>query len=320
MKQTVNLIKDVLANGNNRGDRTGTGTVSLFSKNLCFDLTKGFPLVTTRKINIKPVIAELLWFLEGSTNTKRLKELGASFWDQWADEQGELGPVYGAQWRQWKGVNSTGEVVVIDQIKELINGLKTKPFSRRHIVSAWNVADLPDESLSPQENVKLGKMALAPCHYQFQMYVEKMSLYQRVMYARDVLPDLFDMRNISVSELAKLPDFEKVPEHRLSCLLNIRSNDLPVGNPFNVAEYALLLMMVAQCTGMAYHQLHVQIGDAHVYADQVEGAMAQIDRPCHALPRMKINPLKKDIFSFEMSDFELTGYESGPHIAYPVAV
>ena len=202
MRAYLDLMQHVLDNGTQKGDRTGTGTKSVFGYQMRFDLSQGFPLVTTKKCHLKSIIHELLWFLKGETNTAYLTENGVSIWNEWAREDGDLGPVYGYQWRNWP----TPDGRHVDQIAELIEQIKSKPNSRRLIVSAWNVADLPDESISPQANVENGKMALAPCHAFFQFYVA---------------------------------------DGKLSCQLYQRSADIFLGVPFNIASYALLTMMIA---------------------------------------------------------------------------
>ncbi len=227
MKQYLDLMRHVKENGVDKGDRTGTGTVSVFGYQMRFDLSQGFPLVTTKKCHLKSIIHELLWFLKGETSTRYLTDNGVKIWNEWADDKGELGPVYGYQWRNWP----TPDGRHIDQIKEVIQLLQDKPNSRRIIVSAWNAADLPDESVSPQENVKQGRMALAPCHAFFQFYVA---------------------------------------EGKLSCQLYQRSADIFLGVPFNIASYALLTMMVAQVVGLEPGDFVHTLGDAHLYNNHLE--------------------------------------------------
>ena len=277
MKQYLDLMRHVKENGIQKGDRTGTGTVSVFGYQMRFDLSEGFPCVTTKKLHLRSIIHELLWFLKGETNTKYLKDNGVSIWDEWALDNGDLGPVYGKQWRSWPSPN--GET--IDQISELIEQIKTKPNSRRLIVSAWNVAELPDESISPQDNVKNGKMALAPCHAFFQFYVA---------------------------------------DGKLSCQLYQRSADIFIGVPFNIASYALLTMMIAQVCGLAPGEFVHTFGDAHLYLNHLEQAEQQLARTPYPLPVMKLNPNVKNIFDFTFEDFELVGYECHPHIKAPIAV
>ena len=226
MKQYLDLMRHVKENGVQKGDRTGTGTISVFGYQMRFDLSEGFPLVTTKKCHLKSIIHELLWFLKGETDTKYLVDNGVKIWNEWADD-GQLGPVYGYQWRNWPAPNGTH----IDQIEEVIQLLKDKPNSRRIIVSAWNVADLPDESISPQDNVKKGQMALAPCHAFFQFYVA---------------------------------------DGKLSCQLYQRSADIFLGVPFNIASYALLTMMVAQVVGLEPGDFIHTLGDAHLYNNHLE--------------------------------------------------
>ncbi len=277
MKQYLDLMRHVKENGVQKGDRTGTGTISVFGYQMRFDLSQGFPLVTTKKCHLKSIIHELLWFLKGETNTKYLVDNGVRIWNEWADEDGDLGPVYGYQWRNWP----TPDGRHIDQISEIIDLLKNNPNSRRIIVSAWNAADLPDESISPQENVKQGRMALAPCHAFFQFYVA---------------------------------------EGKLSCQLYQRSADIFLGVPFNIASYALLTMMIAQVCDLEPGDFVHTLGDAHLYNNHLEQVEEQLGREPYPLPTMKINPDSKDIFKFNYDDFELVNYEAHPHIKAPISI
>ena len=277
MRAYLNLMQHVLDNGTQKGDRTGTGTKSVFGYQMRFDLSQGFPLVTTKKCHLKSIVHELLWFLKGETNTAYLTENGVSIWNEWAREDGDLGPVYGYQWRNWP----TPDGRYVDQIAELIEQIKSKPNSRRLIVSAWNVADLPDESISPQANVENGKMALAPCHAFFQFYVA---------------------------------------DGKLSCQLYQRSADIFLGVPFNIASYALLTMMMAQICGLEPGDFVHTFGDAHLYSNHMEQVSTQLAREPFGLPTMKINPDVKSIFDFTFEDFELLDYECHPGIRAPIAI
>jgi len=273
----LDFLQHVRDHGTQKGDRTGTGTVSVFGYQMRFDLSEGFPLVTTKKVHLKSIIHELLWFLKGDTNTGYLQENGVSIWDEWATESGDLGPVYGYQWRNWPAPDGSH----LDQISALIEQIKARPNSRRLIVSAWNVADLPDESISPQANVEQGRMALAPCHAFFQFYVA---------------------------------------DGRLSCQLYQRSADIFLGVPFNIASYALLTMMIAQVTGLQPGDFVHTFGDAHIYSNHFEQVETQLSREPFALPVMKLNPAVKDIFDFTYDDFTLEGYECHPGIRAPIAI
>lgn len=277
MKAYLDLMRHVRDHGTRKGDRTGTGTKSVFGHQMRFDLCEGFPLVTTKKVHLKSIIHELLWFLSGDTNTRYLTENGVSIWNEWATEDGSLGPVYGFQWRNW----ATPDGRLVDQISELIEQIKTKPNSRRLIVSAWNVADLPDESISPQANVANGKMALPPCHTFFQFYVA---------------------------------------EGKLSCQLYQRSADIFLGVPFNIASYALFTMMVAQVCDLEPGDFVHTFGDAHLYSNHMEQVETQLAREPFTLPIMKINPDVKNIFDFTFDDFELINYECHPGIRAPIAI
>ncbi len=264
MRQYLELLRRVRQQGTRKDDRTGTGTLSVFGHQMRFNLSDGFPLITTKKLHTKSIIYELLWFLRGDTNVKYLNDNGVSIWNDWADDAGNLGPVYGHQWRSWAAPNGRS----IDQIEQLLHGLQTNPHSRRHIVSAWNPADVDN-------------MALPPCHCLFQ----------------------FD-----------------VTDGRLSCQLYQRSADIFLGVPFNIASYALLTRMMAQATGLEPGDFVHTLGDAHLYVNHIEQADLQLTRQPRALPEMQLNPVVRDIFAFNFSDFALEGYDPHPHIKAEVAV
>ncbi len=264
MKQYLDLMRHVYENGTDKSDRTGTGTRSVFGHQMRFDLADGFPLVTTKKCHLRSIIIELLWFLKGDTNIKYLKDNGVSIWDEWADENGDLGPVYGAQWRSWQ----TADGRTIDQIANVIERIKTNPDCRRLLVVAFNPG-------------LVEQMALPPCHAFFQFYV-----------ANGIL----------------------------SCQLYQRSADIFLGVPFNIASYALLLMMVAQVTGLQPGEFVHSFGDAHLYSNHFEQVELQLSRTPHPLPQMKLNADMKSIFDFKLEDFELINYTYDPHIKAPVAV
>ncbi len=264
MKAYLDLLRDILNEGTSKSDRTGTGTQSLFGRQMRFDLRRGFPMLTTKKLHLKSIIYELLWFLKGDTNIKYLQDRGVRIWNEWADEQGELGPVYGKQWRAWACVDGTE----VDQIQRAVHLIKNNPDSRRIIVNAWNVGDL-------------SKMALTPCHCLFQFYVA---------------------------------------EDTLSCQLYQRSADVFLGVPFNIASYALLTMMMAQVCDLQAGDFVITFGDVHLYSNHIDQAKEQLKRKPKELPKMILNPLKKDIFAFEFEDFELRNYHPHPHIRAKVAV
>lgn len=264
MKQYLNLLNKIMTEGAVKTDRTGTGTKSIFGHQMRFDLSEGFPLLTTKKLHLKSIIHELLWFLSGSTNIKYLQDNGVRIWNEWADENGELGPVYGHQWRSWP----TADGGHIDQIAQIVDQIKHTPDSRRIMCCAWNVADVP-------------QMALPPCHCLFQFYVA---------------------------------------DGKLSLQLYQRSADTFLGVPFNIASYALLLMMMAQVCGLQAGEFIHTTGDTHLYLDHLEQAELQMTRTPRTLPRMQINPDVKDIFSFKYEDFQLTDYDPWPHIKATVSV
>ncbi|MEI8236705.1 MAG: thymidylate synthase [Methylococcaceae bacterium] len=277
MKNYLELLEKLLSEGTLKGDRTGSGTLSMFGYQMRFDLAAGFPLVTTKKVHLKSIIHELLWFLNGDTNNNLLESQGVSIWREWADEHGELGAIYGKQWRSWKLHNGES----IDQIAQVVDQIKTNPNSRRMVVSAWNVADLPDEKMSPQDNVAQGKMALAPCHAFFQFYVA---------------------------------------DGKLSCQLYQRSCDTFIGLPFNIASYALLTMMIAQQCDLQLGEFVWTGGDVHLYLNHQEQAKIQLSRTPHTLPTMKIKRKPDSIFDYQYDDFELIGYDADTHIFAPIAI
>lgn len=279
MKAYLDLMQDVVDNGSDRGDRTGVGTRSVFGRQIRFDLAEGFPLVTTKKIHLRSIIYELLWFLKGSTDNNWLKERKVSIWNEWALDNGELGPIYGKQWRSWQCPDGT----VVDQISELIEQIRSKPNSRRLIVSAWNPAELPDESIGPQANVEQGRMALAPCHCLFQFYVA---------------------------------------DGRLSCQLYQRSADLFLGVPFNIASYSLLTHMIAQQCDLEVGEFVHTFGDCHLYQNHLtdEIVFEQLRREPRALPKLVIRRRPDSIFDYELEDFEFEGYEPWPLIRAPIAI
>ena len=328
MKTYLTQLNDILVNGHNHEDRTGVGRRSVYGKQFRFNLKNGFPLVTTKKVNIKNIIIETLWFLSGSKRALDLEEQGVNIWKQWtpthADAEafydklsnspelleaafgpqathelatpwhvrrydlqmfprvGTIGPLYGAVWRGNYGVSRKP-----DQIANLISGLKARPFHSRHCVTAWIPELLPNPAFSPVENVLLGNGALAPCHFFFQCFVKDAE--------------------------------EQGGKLRLSMNLNLRSLDAPIGTPYNVAQYAMLLLMLAQVTGMEADELIITGGDCHIYWDQLELVPTQLEREPYPLPQLKLNPDVKNIDDFKLSDFELAGYQHHPFIKYPVA-
>lgn len=279
MKAYLDLMRDVVDNGFDKGDRTGVGTRSVFGRQIRFNLQDGFPLVTTKKVHLRSIIYELLWFLKGSTDNNWLKERKVSIWNEWALESGDLGPIYGKQWRSWECPDGR----VVDQISEVIDQIRNKPNSRRLIVSAWNPAELPDESIGPQENAEKGLMALAPCHCLFQFYVL---------------------------------------DGKLSCQLYQRSADLFLGVPFNIASYALLTHMIAQQCGLEVGEFVHTFGDCHLYQNHLTDDIVfeQLKREPKALPKLVIKRKPDSIFDYELEDFEFEGYDPYPGIKAPIAI
>jgi thymidylate synthase len=277
MKAYLELLNKVLNEGTLKGDRTGSGTLSIFGHQMRFDLTQGFPLVTTKKIHLKSIIYELLWFLRGETNLAFLHEHQVNIWNEWADEKGDLGPVYGYQWRSWP----TSDGRHIDQIQQVIEQIKKTPNSRRIIVSAWNVADLPDETISPQKNVAQGKMALAPCHAFFQFYVA---------------------------------------DGKLSCQLYQRSCDTFLGLPFNIASYALLTHIVAQQADLEVGDFIWTGGDVHLYLNHQEQAKLQLKRTPYELCHLQIKNKPQSIFDYQYEDFCCADYQAHEHIKAAISI
>jgi thymidylate synthase len=264
MRQYLDLLRYVLEHGVRKSDRTGTGTLSVFGYQMRFDLRAGFPLVTTKRLHLKSIVYELLWFLRGDTNIRYLHEYGVTIWDGWADAAGELGPIYGYQWRSWP----TPEGGHIDQLSQLVEQLRKDPDSRRHLVSAWNVADI-------------GKMKLPPSHYAFQFYVV---------------------------------------EGRLSCLFNMRSVDIFLGLPFNIASYALLTHLVAQQCNLEVGELIFSGADTHLYLNHLEQARLQLSREPYPLPELRIGRKPASLFDYRYDDFEVVNYQAHPAIKAPIAV
>jgi len=288
MRQYLDLLRDILDHGVEKADRTGTGTLSVFGRQLRFDLREGFPLLTTKKLHLKSIIHELLWFLRGDTNVNWLNERGVTIWDEWADDDGNLGPVYGAQWRSWPARDGGA----IDQIANLIAEINRNPDSRRLIVSAWNVADLE-------------RMALAPCHCLFQFYVE---------------PTRAGSSSTRGTSVRSGDDRPGDGPARLSCQLYQRSADVFLGVPFNIASYALLTMMVAHVCGLAPGEFIHTFGDVHLYSNHMEQAREQLTRRPRSLPRLEITRKVRSIFDFQYEDFRLSNYDPHPSIAAKVAV
>lgn len=344
MKQYLALMQDILDNGVVKKDRTGVGTLSVFGRQLRFDLKEGFPLVTTKKVHLKSIIHELLWFLNGDTNVKYLQENGVKIWNAWSDEEGNLGPVYGKQWREWRdckvvechdvrrtqqlmqrgykyigNMKEDGTTYLVyekahDQISKVIQQLREDPDSRRIIVSAWNVGDLDD-------------MALNPCHNYFQFYTTEMTLLERLDWYEANEPEKFanapliNHEDIDDEErLHETLDREGIPRRKLSCFYMMRSNDYLLGAPFNVASYALLTHMIAQQLNMVPDELVYSGVDVHLYSNHLEQAKLQLTREPYPLPKLVIKRKPDSIFDYKYEDFELAGYQSHDTIKAPIAV
>lgn len=274
--QYLALLDDVLTNGVRREDRTGTGTLAVFGRMVRHNLADGFPILTTKKVNFHGAVIELLWFLRGESNIDFLKAHGVGIWDAWAGDGSSVGPIYGPQWRAWQGPDGTA----FDQVHALIDGIRARPHSRRHILSAWNVAYLPDESISPEENVRAGRMALAPCPTLYQFFVV---------------------------------------DGKLSCMLTQRSADLLLGVPWNEIELALLTHMIAQQCDLEPGEIIHSFGDLHLYLNHLDQAREQLARAPRALPKLVINRRPPSIFDYDIEDFALDGYDPHPVIRAPIS-
>ena len=276
MQSYLNLLQKIIETGVKKPDRTNTGVMSLFGRQQRYNLQHGFPILTTKKIHFKSVIAELLWFLNGDTNINYLHKNGCSIWNEWADNKGNLGPVYGKQWRNWEGKNGKN----YDQITNILKQIKENPTSRRILLSAWNLADLPNENISPQENVARGKMALAPCHLFFQVFIN---------------------------------------QDKLSLLFYARSQDFFLGTPFNIASYALLTHLLALYCDLEAGDLIWTAGDVHLYQNHLLQVKTQLQRKPYPLPKLSIKKARS-IFEHQIDDFCLENYQYHPAIQAPIAI
>jgi thymidylate synthase len=276
MKPYLDLLRDILDHGVEKSDRTGTGTLSVFGRQYRHDLADGFPLLTTKKLHFRSIANELLWFLRGDTNTRWLNDNGVSIWDEWATEDGELGPIYGAQWTAWPTERGP-----VNQVDYVVDTLRCNPDSRRILFHGWNVGYLPDEAMSPQDNVRAGRMALPPCHLLYQFYVAG---------------------------------------GRLSSQLYIRSSDSFLGLPYNTASLALLTHMLAQQCDLEPGEIIVTTGDSHIYLNHLEQVRTQLAREPRPLPTLHLRRRPATIYDYRFEDFEVRGYDPHPHIPAPVAV
>lgn len=304
------LLEDILKNGSEKNDRTGTGTVSVFGRQVRFNMKDGFPLLTTKKLHLRSITHELLWFLKGETNIKYLNDNSVSIWDEWADESGELGSVYGKQWVDWGGTyetllmrkrDETGHFPFvkkhkpgINQINNLIELLNNDPDSRRMVVSAWNVDELE-------------QMKLVPCHNFFQLYTRELSHDERFDLLRDVKSKMTALDEKDLEEY-------NIPKREISLMWNQRSVDTFLGLPFNIASYALLLEMFAQQVNMVPGELVGNLGDVHIYNNHIDYVEEQLSRDVykHEQPELSLNK-GKDMFSYKFEDFKVEGYDSYPN-------
>jgi thymidylate synthase len=323
MNDYYKLLDNILNNGNLiKNDRTGTGTLSLFGEQVRFNLQRGFPLCTGKFTPFKLVASELLWFISGSTNNNDLRKLNQNnkdtIWEEWATESGDLGPIYGNAWRSWKTESGT-----IDQLSALINGLKSTPFSRRHIINSWNVGVLPDESISPQDNVKNGKACLGACHTLSQFYCRELKFQERLHYSKIKCDYIFS----TDQEYMEWMDKNNVPKYGLSCHLYQRSCDTFLGLPFNIASYALFTHMIGNVVNMVPDTLTISFGDCHLYLNHIEQANELLirsnqlsDFEQYDLPVLIINKTHKSLDEFTLDSFKIEGYKYHPSISAPIAI
>lgn len=323
MQQYLDLLKDIKDNGTLKPNRTGTDTISVFGRQIRFNLDKEFPLITTKKLYIKGILGELLWFLGNHmkddrykdlpmTNIQFLKDNNINIWNEWADKDGNLGPIYGYQWTKWKNSiileDGSGEGWYdepINQIDNLINDLKNNPDSRRLMVNAWNVSDLQE-------------MNLMPCHFGFQCYSVKMDLMERYYKFNEYAKmNSLDVTGMSTDDAMKHYNF---PTRKLSLNWFQRSNDVPIGSPYNIASYAFLTHMLAQITNHYPGELIGNLGDCHIYVNQMDGINEQLTRTPRQLPRLKLNRKVTSIYDFKFEDFEIINYNPYPIIKMPIAV
>lgn len=311
-------LKHCLETRGAESDRTGTGTARLFGAQLRCDLRADFPLLTTKKVFVRGVIEELLWFLRGETNIQSLTEKGVHIWDEWATAEGELGPVYGAMWRDWPDDDDT-----IDQIQALVDQLKTNPGSRRMIVSAWNPALLPDTKFDPVTNAEMGRQALPPCHTMFQCFAQRMTSDERQQWLasknRDHFEELKCVPLVAVNSF--LADCE-VPTHWLDLQLYQRSADWFLGVPFNAVSYSLLLMILAKHVGMAPRRFIHTFGDFHLYANHLEQAKTQLGRDVkQEVATVSLNyPDDTPLDQIKAEDIVIGNYSPADAIKAPVSV
>ena len=326
------LLKDILENGHQKGDRTGTGTTSVFGRQIRFNMKDGFPLLTTKKLHTKSIIHELIWFLSGNTNIEYLQENKVSIWDEWADLMGDLGPVYGKQWVDWSGKTQVGlsakkndegyyeyiqtKTNGINQIKNLINSLMGSPDSRRIMVSAWNVGEIE-------------QMALPPCHYGFQVWTRELSYEERLaLCLKHPMIDPFDFgigelesKEHDIEHHIAVIDAYEIPTREISLMWNQRSVDTFLGLPFNIASYGMLLEMIAQQVNMIPGELIGNLGDVHIYDNHIEQIQEQLTRESKTdvLPKLKLNKVDT-IFDYKFEDFEIVDYDTHSTIKMPIAV
>lgn len=322
----LQLLNDVATTGWEKDDRTGTGTKSVFERHLRFDLRDGtIPILTSKKMHIPSLIHELLWYVSGSSNIKYLQDNNVRIWNEWADKNGDLGPVYGDQWRNWRHFNPiTNQIEMVDQLANLIHTLRTNPTSRRMLVTAWNPGVLPSESNTPSENPALGKAALPPCHYTFLCYVRPLTIVERLKIASNAGFYVNDILSSTNAVVADILDQQNISKYELSLAVKQRSCDIFLGVPFNIAQYSMLLRMLAHVTNMTPGILDWNGTDVHLYSNHYEQAAIQLQRfdilpPSPTLSFVAPQDIK-EIENFKYTDFIISNYNPLSTIKAKVAI
>lgn len=322
-EEYIDLVNYVLDNGTEKPNRTGTNTIGVFGYQMKFDLRDhSIPLLTTKKMHSKSIIHELLWFLKGDTNIKYLNDNGVTIWDEWADSNGNLGPIYGSQWRKWpthtfvqghafgyEWVPDGCGLGYVDQIAQVIQKLKTNPLDRRLLVSAWNVGEI-------------NEMMLPPCHYSFQLYARPLIVNERLTVATQKYNpnDIFEMCEETDKSIPAILDQYKIPSYELSLLVNQRSCDVFLGVPFNIAQYGILLHMFCEVVKMAPGELIWNGGDVHIYTNHILQCQEQVSRSPVRSPKLAFKREIDNIDDFKYEDFEILSYEHHPAIKAPIAI
>lgn len=323
MKEYLELLKDVLENGVDSSDRTGTGTLSVFGRQSRYSLVNKLPAITTKKLAVKAVLHELMWIISGDSKIDYLQENNVKIWDEWADDKGSVGPLYPTMWRRFEMIEQTTPHGVkkrtIDQLQNTIDLLRAEPDTRRAVVSCWHPGLLPNSTLSPKENAALGKQCLPPCHTLFQFYTQVMTMEQRVENYNFTHEEPINL-DLEESQIRNALEEANIPKRYLSCQLYQRSGDMFLGVPFNILSYSVLTYMVAKLLNFAPYEFVHSLGDAHIYSNHIDQVKKQLARSPKDLCTLKIHNEHSNIDDFKFDDFELVNYESHAPIKAKVAV